>query len=97
MRDGERFWEERELTGVTPRHVRRLGTFPRDGWIELGAREREEIRTFHDDQGHTWDETAKRFGVLSVRRRAYRAREECAAEEKARQEPPLPFDDKGAV
>ena len=44
------------------------------------ATERESIRAFHDDAGHSWPETAEHFGlhVDTVKRRAYRARKERA-------------------
>lgn len=81
-------------TGVSERHVRRLVAQPRDEWIADMAAEREAIRAFHDDEGHSWPETAKHFGlhVDTVKRRAYRARKERAAEERARREPPLPLE-----
>ena len=62
------------------------------------ADEREAIRAFHDDAGHSWTETAEHFGLHlnTVKQRAYRACKERAAEReeaerKAREanEPPL--------
>ena len=63
------------LTGVTPRHVRRLVALPRDEWLAQMAVEREAIRAYHDDQGHSWTETAAHFKlhVGTVKQRAYRA------------------------
>jgi DNA-directed RNA polymerase specialized sigma24 family protein len=64
------------LTGVSERQVRRLVALPRDEWLTKKADEREAILTFHDDEGHSWTQTAKHFGlhVDTVRRRARRAR-----------------------
>lgn len=86
---------------TSERTARRWTSLPRDQWLADQAREREAIRAFHDDDGHSWPETADRFGVSvdTVKRRAYRAREERAADreeaaavERAKSEPPLPFD-----
>jgi hypothetical protein len=85
-------------TGISERHVRRLVALPRDEWLAEKAAERESIRAFHDEQGHSWTQTAAHFGlhVDTVKRRAYTARKERAAEReeaerKARKadEPPL--------
>ena len=74
--------EGAERTGVSERHVRRLVAVPRDEWIAEKAAEREAIRAFHDDEGHSWAETAAHFGLHhdTVKRRAGRARKERAAE-----------------
>lgn len=85
-------------TGISERHVRRLVAQPRDEWLAEKAAEREAIRAFHDEEGHSWTQTAAHFGlhVDTVKRRAYNARKERAAERKeaerkAREanEPPL--------
>lgn len=85
-------------TGVSERHVRRLVALPRDEWIAEKSAEREAIRAFHDDAGHSWTETAAHFSLHlnTVKQRAYRARKERAAErEEAKRatreanEPPL--------
>lgn len=90
--------EGAERTGVSERHVRRLVALPRDEWLAEKAAEREAIRAFHDDEGHSWPETAEHFGLHydTVKRRAGRARKERAAERaeaerKSREasEPPL--------
>lgn len=87
-----------EITGITERHVRRLVALPREEWLSGKATEREAIRAYRDDEGHSWPETAKHFGLHlnRVKQRAYRARKERAAEReeaerKAREanEPPL--------
>ncbi|MDW7547254.1 sigma factor-like helix-turn-helix DNA-binding protein, partial [Bifidobacterium longum] len=48
------------------------------------------VRAYHDDEGHTWPQTAEHFNMSqgAVRQRCYRARKERAAEaeEKARNE-----------
>ena len=84
--------------GLSERYVRQLVAQPRAEWIAEKAAEREAIRVFHDDEGHSWTQTAAHFGlhVDTVKRRAYTARKERAAErveaeQKAREasEPPL--------
>ena len=69
-------------TGVSARHVRRLVALPRAEYIAEKAAEREAIRAFHDDEGHSWPQTAEHFGLHlnTVKQRAYRARKERAAE-----------------
>lgn len=83
------------ITGLSPRHVRRLVAQPRAEWLAEKAREREEIRAYHDEGGHTWQETADHFGlnIYTVQQRAYRARKERAAEQRAKSEPTLPLDE----
>ena len=48
------------------------------------------VRAYHDDEGHTWPQTAEHFNMSqgAVRQRCYRARKERAAEaeEKAKEE-----------
>lgn len=43
---------------------------------EEAARRNEEIRAYHDDEGHTWAETGERFGISAdhARMRGYKAR-----------------------
>lgn len=79
--------------GSSERTARRWTSRPRDEWIAQKAAEREQIRAFHDDEKHSWPETAKHFGlsVDTVKRRAYRARKERAEEAREQAEPPLPF------
>jgi len=64
--------------GVSERTIRRLVATPRSQWIRDKAEEREAIRRYHDDDGHTWPETCEHFGLSidTVRRRTYRARKE---------------------
>jgi len=85
--------EGAKITGYTPRHVRRLVAVTRADWIEEKAAEREEMRAYHDDEGHSWTEAARHFGVHvdTVKQRAYRARKERAREaEEAARGPMLP-------
>lgn len=86
----------RDLTGTTglsratiARHTSRS----RAEWLQQKADEREAIRVFHDDEGHSWTQTATRFrlDVSTVKRRAYRARQERAQEAADRAQPPLPL------
>lgn len=83
------------ITGYTPRHVRRLVALSREEWIIEKATEREAIRAYHDEEGHSWPETGKHFGLAedTVKRRAYRARKERAAEREAAAKGPTLFDD----
>lgn len=68
--------------GLSERYVRQLVAQPRDEWLAEKAAEREAIRVFHDDEEHSWTQTAAHFGlhVDTVKRRAYTARKERAAE-----------------
>lgn len=68
--------------GVSVRSAQRWTSVPRQEWIEDMAAEREAIRRYHDDEGHSWTETAAHFGLHydTVKRRAYRARKERARE-----------------
>lgn len=86
-----------EAYGVSERTIRRWSSQTREDWIDEQAATREAIRAYHDDDGHTWPETAKHFGMSTdaARRRTYRARKERAAEAEARWReecppPPLP-------
>lgn len=69
--------------GISSRHVRRLVALSREDWIAEKAAEREAIRAYHDEDGHSWPETGKYFGLSedTVKQRAYRARKERSAEE----------------
>lgn len=60
--------------GTIIRHTSRT----REQWIEQKAQEREAIRAYHDDEGHSWSQTAKHFGLSAstVQQRARRARRE---------------------
>lgn len=82
-RNGRTISEASEITGLSPRTIRRWTSRSRAEWIQEKADEREEIRAFHDEQGHSWTETAARYrlDVSTVKRRAYRARKERLAEQ----------------
>jgi DNA-binding Lrp family transcriptional regulator len=82
-----------ESTGLSRATIARHTSLTRDEWLQQKAAEREEIRAFHDDQEHSWPETADHFGLSedTVKRRAYRARKERAQEEDERAQPPLPL------
>lgn len=79
-----------EMYDVTPRTIMRWAAQTRADWIDEQAAGREAIRAYHDDDGHSWTQTAKHFhlSLSTVKERAYRARKERAAEaeEKARNE-----------
>lgn len=70
--------EAAEVVGTSVRTAQRWTAVPREEWLRQMAAEREAIRFFHDEEGHSWPETAKHFGlsVDTVKRRAYRARHE---------------------
>lgn len=70
--------EAAEVVGTSVRTAQRWTAIPRAEWLRQMAAEREVIRAFHDDEGHSWPETAKHFdlSVDTVKRRAYRARKE---------------------
>jgi len=78
-------------TGLSEATIKRWTSRTREEWIQQKADEREEIRAFHDEQGHSWTETAARYrlDISTVKRRAYRARKERAQEEADRTQPPL--------
>lgn len=73
---------------VSVRTIQRWASQTREDWIDEQATTREAIRAFHDDEGHTWPQTAKHFNLSqdAVRRRCYRARKERAAEAAAKAE-----------
>ncbi|MGO1321206.1 MAG: hypothetical protein ACTMIK_13270 [Galactobacter sp.] len=70
-------------TGLSEATIKRWTSRSRAEWIQQKADEREEIRAFHDEQGHSWTETAARYrlDISTVKRRAYRARKERAVEQ----------------
>ena len=74
-----------EKTGLSIATIRRHTSLPRDEWLTKKADEREAILIYHDDEGHSWTQTAKHFGlhVDTVRRRARRARRDRAAAQAA--------------
>lgn len=71
-----------ESTGLSRATIARHTSRTRSEWLQQKADEREKIRAFHDDQGHSWPETARYFGLSedTVKRRAYRARKELPTE-----------------
>ena len=74
-----------EAYGVSVRTIKYWNSQTREDWIDEQATLRESIRAYHDDDGHSWSQTAERFGMSqdAVRSRCYRARKERAAEAKA--------------
>lgn len=74
--------EGAEKLGVSERYIRYLVAQPRGEWLKEKALEREAIRAFHDDDGHSWTETAAHFKlhIDTVKQRAYRARRERSKE-----------------
>ena len=92
-RKGSSISEMAQGTGLSEATIKRWTSRTREEWIQQKADEREEIRAFHDDQGHSWTETAARYrlDISTVKRRAYRARKERAQEETNRAQPPLPL------
>lgn len=82
-RKGRSISDLAEATGLSRATIARHTSRTRAEWIQEKAAEREEIRAFHDEQGHSWTETAAhyRLDVSTVKRRAYRARKERAAEQ----------------
>ena len=58
--------EAAEVVGTSVRTAQRWTAIPRDEWLKKMATEREAIRVFHDDEGHSWPETAKHFGLAEV-------------------------------
>lgn len=82
-RNGKTIAEASAITGLSPRTIRRWTSRNREDWLQEMANVREEIRAYHDDQGHSWSETAAhyRLDISTVKRRAYRARKERAAEQ----------------
>lgn len=83
--------EAAELVGTSVRTAQRWTAIPRAEWLSRVAAERETIRAYHDDKGHSWSDTAKHFGVSvdTVKRRAYRARKERAQEISSKVRPAL--------
>lgn len=67
---------------------------PRSQYIREQKQRREEIRAYHDDQDHTWPETARHYGTTesNVKQLAYRARKERAREAEEAAKGPTLFD-----
>ena len=74
--------EAAALFDVNPRTIRSWNAIKREDWIDEQATLREAIRAYHDDEGHTWPQTAEHFNMSqgAVRQRCYRARKEREAE-----------------
>lgn len=85
--------EAAAIVGTSERTAQRWTSLPRGVWLQRMADEREKIRAYHDDEGHSWAETAKHFGlsVPTVKERGLRARKERAQEQIDREQPPLPL------
>ena len=81
-RKGQSLSELATKTGLSRRTIARHTSRSREQWLAQKAAQREAIRAYHDEGGHSWTETAKHFGLdySTVKQRAYRARKERAAE-----------------
>ena len=64
-----------EAYGVSTRTIQSWVAMKREDWIDA-------VRSYHDDEGHTWPQTAEHFNMSqgAVRQRCYRARKEREAE-----------------
>ena len=93
-RKGSSISEMSQGTGLSPATIKRWTSRSRDEWLQQKADEREAIRAFHDEGGHSWPQTAKHFrlDVSTVKRRAYRARKERQQEQLDLHQPPLPLE-----
>lgn len=67
-----------EAYGVSTRTIQSWVAMKREDWIDEQAAMREAVRSYHDDEGHTWPQTAEHFNMSqgAVRQRCYRARKE---------------------
>lgn len=90
-RKGKSIREVAKGTGYARSTIIKYTSRSREEYLAKVAREREEIRRYHDDLGHSWTETAARFdlSVSTVQQRARRARREREAEEAEKMQPPL--------
>lgn len=84
-RKGVSIAELSKRTGLSKATIARHTSLNREEWLLQKAQEREAIRAYHDDEGHSWTETAKHFGLapVTVQQRARRARKERAEEKQA--------------
>ena len=82
--------EAAKLKNKSIRTAQRWTSMPRDEWLAQKAREREEIRAYHDDEGHSWAETGRHFGITrdTAKDRGIRGRKEKAAREASSQHEP---------
>lgn len=88
-----------QRAGMSVRSAQRWTSRTRDEYIADMAAEREAIRAYHDDEGHSLTVTAKHFkvSVSAIKQRVSRARRERAADaEEAAREPMLPLDEPGS-
>lgn len=92
-RRGSSISEMSQGTGLSEATIKRWTSRTRAEWLQQMADEREAIRVFHDDEGHSWTQTAEHFRLTlsTVKDRAYRARRERAQEAADRAQPPLPL------
>ena len=81
-RNGQSITELAEKTGLSRATIARHTSRSRAEWLTQKAAQREAIRAYHDEEGHSWTQTAKHFGLdySTVKQRAYRARKERAEE-----------------
>lgn len=93
-RNGRTTKEAAKITGLSTRSIQRWTSIPRSQYLREQERRREEIRTYHDDHGHTCPETAKHYGTTesNVKQLAYRARRKNAREAEERAKGPMMFD-----
>lgn len=77
-RKGLSIAELTQKSGLSRATIVRHTSRTREEWIAQKAQEREAIRAYHDDEGHSWSQTAKYFGLSTstVQQRARRARRE---------------------
>ena len=77
-RRGRSIQELAKTTGLSRATISRHTSKTREEWIAQKAKEREQIRAYHDDEEHSWSETARHFNlhIDTVKQRAYRARKE---------------------
>lgn len=70
--------EAAKRAGTSERTAQRWTSRTRAEWLQQKAQEREAIRAYHDDGGHSWSETARHFRLSmdTVKQRAYRARKD---------------------
>lgn len=82
-RKGKSISELSKKTGLSQRTIARHTSRTRAEWLAQKAAQREAIRAYHDEGGHSWTQTAKHFGLdySTVKQRAYRARKERATEQ----------------
>lgn len=82
-RKGQSITDLAEKTGLSRATIARHTSRSRAEWLAQKAAQREAIRAYHDEEGHSWTQTAKHFDLdySTVKQRAYRARKERAAEQ----------------